>query len=85
MLAASGCAEKWVNKWNKSLNYCQLLNVGLQQRRVSADSIRVQHSSRYSSESIFIIDIQLLRDFGETEPSLGHGTWGMWLRFAMRT
>ena len=34
-------------------------------------------SSRYSSESIFIIDIQLLRDFGETEPSLGHGTWGM--------
>ena len=38
-------------------------------------------SSRYSSESIFIIDIQLLRDFGETEPSLGHGTWGMWLRF----
>ena len=38
-------------------------------------------SSRYSSESIFIIDIQLLRDFGETEPTLGHGTWVMWLRF----
>ena len=40
-------------------------------------------SSRYSSESIFIIDIQLLRDFGKAKPRTGDGTWVTWLLFSL--